>query len=474
MRCSQSDIKQILLTILWFISQLVFPQSISSLDSLFLFHQTLGSSECFGVAFGDVDGNSIRDGVVVNFQGQSKLWKNEGNGNFTSTGQSFGNGTNHGGALADLDGDGDLDLFLVSTMATDKVYFNDGSGTFSDSGQNLGGSMDLSVQVILSDVDADGDPDALVARNTHPNILWMNNGSGYFTESSEIGDTSTYFMDVADADSDGHPDLYIEYKDQPDKIFFNDGSGNITDSGQEVGFPEGNGHGRFHDFDNDGDPDLILTNSLSGNSIWLNDGNGFFTTSGTVFGSGYGVAILDVDLDGDPDVITYHPETPCYLWLNDGSMNFDSAGVIFPGDQCWSITPEDVDMDGDPDVVVGNSAFNGGVTKLYLNQTSPATGEMVHPGKSIDDLIIFPNPVIRDVTISFTLKEESRVKLMLYNSSMRMVEILAESLLDPGRHQLTKTFVDLPCGAYHIVFHNEDPCYGYRFFGSKFILIAGH
>jgi len=446
----------ICLFFMWSLPHALFSHSISNQDSLFLLHQTLGSSECFGVAFGDVDGNNIRDGVVVNFQGPSRLWTNDGSGNFTVTGASFGNGTNHGGALEDLDGDGDLDLFLVSTMAFNQVYFNDGSGNFTNSGQNFGGTMDFSVQVILGDMDGDGDPDALVARNMHTNILWLNNGSGFFTESREIGDTTTYLMDVADVDEDGDPDLFIEYKDQPDKILLNDGTGNFTDSGQDIGFPDGDGHGVFNDFDDDSDPDLIITNSISGNSIWLNNGTGSFSASGTAFGSGYGLAVLDVDLDADPDVITFHPENPCYLWLNDGSMNLDSAGVIFPGDQCWSITPEDVDLDGDVDVIAGNSAFNGGVTKLYLNQSSPSTGEVILPVNTNDKLHVYPNPVIRDVTISFTLERETSLKLILLDGSMRMVGLLAEGVYDQGEHRVINSLDGFSDGLYYVFMLSDD------------------
>ncbi|NCA77415.1 MAG: hypothetical protein EOM90_13870 [Alphaproteobacteria bacterium] len=451
-----SMIYPICLFFMWSFPHALFSHSISNQDSLFLLHQTLGSSECFGVAFGDVDNNGTLDGIVVNFQGQSRLWKNEGNGNFTSTGQTFGNGTNHGGELADVDGDGDLDLFLVSTMATDKVYFNDGIGNFTNSGQNLGGAMDFSVQLILEDMDGDGDPDALVARNLHTNFLWINNGSGFFTELREIGDTTTYFMSVADVDGDGDPDVYLEYQYQPDRILLNDGTGYFTDTGQAIGFAEGDGHGLFYDLDDDSDPDLILTNSIFGNSIWLNDGTGIFSPSGSVFGSGYGLTVLDADMDTDPDVITFHPERPCYLWVNDGSMNFDSAGVIFPGDQCWSITPEDVDLDGDIDVVAGNSAFNSGTTKLYMNQSSPSTGEVILPVNTIDNLHVYPNPVIRDVTIFFTLKEESRVKLILYDVSMRMVGLLAGGLYGQGEHRVMKTLDGFSHGLYYVVMLSND------------------
>lgn len=453
-----------LLLNLWFFLGTMPAQSNPLQDSLFSFHQAMGSSECFGVAFGDVDGDGVRDAIVVNFQGQSRLWKNEGNGNFTSTGQTFGSGTNHGGDLADLDGDGDLDLFLVSTMATGKVYFNDGTGNFTDSGQNLGGAMDFSVQVILEDMDGDSDPDALVARNMHTNLLWINDGSGFFTESRDIGDTTTYFMRVADVEGDGDPDVYVEYQNQPDRILLNNGTGQFTDSGQAIGSAEGDGQGVFYDLDDDSDPDLVLTNSISGNRIWLNDGMGLFSASGSAFGSGYSLTVLDVDMDTDPDVITFHPENPCYLWLNDGNMDYDSAGVIFPGDECWSITPEDVDLDGDIDVVTGNSAFNGGVTKLWMNQSSPSTGEAIFPVNTNDKLHIYPNPVIRDVTLSFTLEREASLKLMLFDISMQRVGLLAEGLFGRGEHRVMKALEGFTNGLYYVLMLSDDSASIHRIF----------
>ena len=42
--------------------------------------------------------------------------------------------------LGDVDGDGDLDAFVANHNQDNKVWINDGNGNFTDSGQSLGTS----------------------------------------------------------------------------------------------------------------------------------------------------------------------------------------------------------------------------------------------------------------------------------------------------------------------------------------------
>ena len=73
--------------------------------------------------------------------------------------------SSHDVSLGDVDGDGDLDAFVANRSASNKVQINDGNGNFTDSGQSLG--LSTSKDVSLGDVDNDGDLDAFVA-NHHP------------------------------------------------------------------------------------------------------------------------------------------------------------------------------------------------------------------------------------------------------------------------------------------------------------------
>ena len=70
-------------------------------------------------------------------------------------------------ALGDVDGDGDLDAWFgcglsgSSPSHVDVLYLNDGEGNFTDSGQRLNTVSTGDVQ--FGDLDGDGDLDAYLA-----------------------------------------------------------------------------------------------------------------------------------------------------------------------------------------------------------------------------------------------------------------------------------------------------------------------
>jgi len=67
----------------------------------------------------------------------NKIWLNDGHGVFTDSGQSLGDSDTFTVALGDLDGDGDLDVFLGNAVldrtsskvvgSPDRVLFNNSS-----------------------------------------------------------------------------------------------------------------------------------------------------------------------------------------------------------------------------------------------------------------------------------------------------------------------------------------------------------
>ena len=122
----------------------------------------------------------------------NKVWLNDGSGTFTDSGQSLGAANSWGAAMGDVDDDGDLDAFVTNTSASktgggqgNKVWINDGNGNFTDSGQSLGAARSQSV--FLGDVDDDGDLDAFVPNGDYTNDyqankVWINEGR------SDVGD----------------------------------------------------------------------------------------------------------------------------------------------------------------------------------------------------------------------------------------------------------------------------------------------
>ena len=137
--------------------------------------QTLGTSNSWSVALGDLEGDGDLDAMVGNYGQPNTVWTNDGTGTFTNSGQALGNSDSYSVALGDLDGDGDLDA-MVANYGSNTVWTNDGTGTFTNSGQALGNGDSYSVA--LGDLDGDGDLDAMVANYDQPNTVWTNTVTG--------------------------------------------------------------------------------------------------------------------------------------------------------------------------------------------------------------------------------------------------------------------------------------------------------
>jgi len=86
--------------------------------------QNLGDGRIFSIVLGDLDGDNDSDAVVINYLSYSKIWFNDGHGNFTDSGQYFGVPAElgHCAAIGDLDGDGDNDIFFVNNEGPNRVF----------------------------------------------------------------------------------------------------------------------------------------------------------------------------------------------------------------------------------------------------------------------------------------------------------------------------------------------------------------
>jgi hypothetical protein len=129
--------------------------SVSTID----YHEDGREQAGMGSAIGDYDGDGHEDIFKTNFSDDvSSLYKNDGDGTFTSTIQQVGLGLNTrylgwGVAFIDADNDGWLDLLLVNVHVYPEVdtahlgstykqpclfYWNTGKGTFKDLSKTAG------------------------------------------------------------------------------------------------------------------------------------------------------------------------------------------------------------------------------------------------------------------------------------------------------------------------------------------------
>jgi hypothetical protein len=204
--------------------------------------QRIGNDSTGAVALGDFNGNGHLDLFVANRRGYSEgeytdqVWFNDGQGNFTDSGQRLGEWSSSAVAVGDIDADGDLDIYVGSTYyqrtardmsndasRIDQVWLNDGTGHFKP-GPKPNGLVDT-IFVALADLDGDGDLDAFVASRAESYILW-NDGNGDFSQlGPSFSPGSNYAYNIADVDGDGLIDVFAIHLTRGYIVWRNIGSG---------------------------------------------------------------------------------------------------------------------------------------------------------------------------------------------------------------------------------------------------------
>ena len=132
-----------------------------------------------GANWGDYDNDGFLDLFVANAANEANfLYRNNGNGTFTkiTSGAIVTDvGHSHGSAWADYDNDGDLDLFVGDDTQNNAIYRNNGDGTFTSIDNEITNDNGLSFGSAWADFDQDGDLDLFVAnRENNENFLYEN------------------------------------------------------------------------------------------------------------------------------------------------------------------------------------------------------------------------------------------------------------------------------------------------------------
>ena len=308
------------------------------------------------IAFADVDGDNDQDVFIVGETSTgriSKLYTNDGLGNFTEvTGTSFDAVIFSAIAFADVDGDNDQDLFITggstSGSKISKLYTNDGLGNFTEMTNTPFAGVQFSA-IAFADIDGDNDQDVLITGEADSGSkiskLYTNDSLGNFTEV-----TGTPFIGVwsgavafADVDGDNDQDLLIvgQYsigiQNKKSALYTNDGLGNFTEVMGTPFIGIAIGDIAFADIDGDHDQDLLITGSSPSGMIsklYANDSLGNFTEivnipfDGVTYSS---VAFSDVDGDTDQDLLitgqTSSSDLIAKLYTND---NIIISNPCFP------------------------------------------------------------------------------------------------------------------------------------------------
>lgn len=369
-----------------------------------------------GVAAGDIDADGLVDLYFCGLDSDNVLYRNLGNWKFeditAKAGVACPRQDSTAPCFADVDGDGDLDLLVNSLGGGTRLFQNDGKGNFGEVTDAAGlRSRRGSMSMALADIDGDGDLDLYVTNfrpttlkdlpNTNFRVEYQNNRpvithvNGRPTTTPEF--TNRFVL---------APSGTVLEMGEPDQFWRNDGNGKFSpisftagafldEDGKPLG-SEPHDWGlavQFYDFTGDGAPDIYVCNDLyTPDRIWINDGKGNFraidrlalrNTSTFSMGVDFG----DLDRDGDPDffvvdmlsrehskrqvqvgemspiispvgLIDNRPQNPQNtLQLNRGDGTFAEisryAGVE-ASEWSWGPIFLDVDLDGYEDIIISN------------------------------------------------------------------------------------------------------------------------
>ncbi len=366
-----------------------------------------------GVAAGDVDGDGLCDVYFAGLDGPNALYRNLGGWKFDEIASRAGVGCDGlwctGVSLVDLDGDGDLDLVVNTVGQGTRLFGNDGRGNFSALGPVLNegkGGMSLA----LADIDGDGDLDLYVVNYRTSTLRDLPNTR--FRGKKRDG---AMVLESVNGRPVTEPDLVgrftldaqgrVEEHGEAHVLFLNDGKGRFTPESLASGrFLDQDGKplkepfydwglaAMFRDLNGDAAPDLYVCNDFSSpDRVWINDGKGGFRLIPPLAirhtsHFSMGVDFADLDRDGFVDFfatemlgrthrlrhtgVVYFPPPPYVpgvfenrpqvahqntLFKNRGDATFAEV-AWFAGVQAadWSWTPMflDVDLDGFEDLLV--------------------------------------------------------------------------------------------------------------------------
>lgn len=442
------------------------------------------------IAFSDIDGDGDQDVIVAGSNADNirntKLYTNDGMGNFTEVLDTpFEQVAASSITFSDVDGDNDEDVLITGTNNSSviiaKLYSNDGMGNFTEVLDTPFTGVWLS-SIAFSDVNGDNDEDVLIVGQAsvigaeHSLIakLYTNDGMGNFTEVLDTPFEGINFGSLAFADVDGDQDQDVIITGASDsdsevtRLYLNNGQGTFTEKEDNPFSIVMFSSIAFADVDGDNDQDVFMIGLNREQfptfvaKLYTNDGAGNFTeVLDTPFtGVRYGtIDFADVDGDNDSDILITGITGPdggapfkySRLYTNDGGGNFmEVLDTPFEAINNSFVAFSDVDGDNDQDVLmIGNNMENNRSAKLYINNSMISSLEYT-PEELQFDFALYPNPSkINKLNVSYTSTDSGSMILSVFDINGHLLR-QEQKQFGTGTHTFSVDVASLKTGAYMI------------------------
>ncbi len=438
-----------------------------------------------GAAWADYDNDGDLDLYLAKTAGEAnRLFRNDGLF-FTeaSDGPLADDSYSSDAAWADYDNDGLVDLYIANNYQADRLLHNEGVGVFIDVAAPPLGDAGAGRSLTWIDYDNDGDQDIHLVRYGS-NEFYRNDGGGAFTDVSNVSGLSDnghgFGAAWADYDNDGDPDLYLA-NDGANKLLRND-AGIFTDvTAPPLDDPGATRGVSWGDYDNDGWLDLYLACEGENRLFRNQEGAGFMGATDPLLGDtgeGQAAAWADFDGDGDLDLYLVNEGQPNRLFQNDdvsghhwlhadlvgGASNRSAIGarvrLVAGGLAMTRQVGGDAGFHSQNSLTVefglGETAsadtleilWPSGLVERHYDVAADARYTYIEDDSSApgqpDAAPVFalhgncPNPFNPRTEIRFSLADEARVTLGVYDLSGRLVRALrsGERLYPAGTHSV--------------------------------------
>ena len=447
-------------------------------------------------SWGDYDNDGDQDLLCV-VSGKPKILRND-QGLLTEYDAGFPQFSVFTGKWFDYDNDGDLDVIISGEEYIDSfneqclIYTNNGDGTFVELSVSLtglaGGSVDC------GDYDNDGYCDILITgykvmyvMDANDNFdfyrfsytqLYKNNGNNTFTSvENEILDIYGNGI-FTDYNNDGLIDIIVSglnsyYQDerpvrytQQTKVYVNNGNGTFS----EVSTPHLDGflgNIAITDYNNDMKPDMLFSG---------NDGESNITK---IFDCGASSTNASPSAPSNLSAIQAYDNSLTFSWDKATDAETPQNGLSYnlyigsQADSCDIVSPMSEITTGYRRIVgLGNAQQN---TSWTIKDIAPGTyywsvqaidhsfaGSPFAPEQTItvtgieDELIPlvtelyqnYPNPFNPATEIRFSLAEDAKVNLSVYNTNGQLVRTLIDGKTEKGYHTVSFDASELNSGMY--------------------------